>query len=95
MISFPGPGSYNFQGMSSELIKKAYMESTRRGAFGSTAARDIIFTNKCQTEVPGPSHYQLKDKRFENAHKNFTSSFASTTRREKAQTPEVGLYLLL
>lgn len=84
----PGPGSYNFQGMSSELIKKAYMESTRRGAFGSTAARKINFTNKDQTEIPGPSDYKPKEKPFQNIYKKLTSSFASTSRREKIPVSE-------
>ena len=45
-------------GMGSDSMKKAYVESTRRGVFGSRAIR--IPANGVAEEQPGPASYQIK-----------------------------------
>lgn len=57
----PGPGAYNITGMGSESMRKAYIESTRRGVFGTTSVRTNAITKKDEMETPGPNHYQEKE----------------------------------
>ncbi|XP_070302927.1 sperm-tail PG-rich repeat-containing protein 2 [Salvelinus sp. IW2-2015] len=56
--STPGPGAYNMfeYGLAQDSMKKAYLESTRKGGFGSTAQRSLVFHNN--DEVPGPGQYK-------------------------------------
>lgn len=77
----PGPGAYSIAGMGNESMRKAYIESTRRGVFGTTAVRINPMTKKGEDEVPGPSHYQIKEKPFEPRYKQLTSNFASLSQR--------------
>lgn len=79
----PGPGSYNVfsYGIAQESLKKAYLESTRRGAFGTTSSRAMPVIKRHQVAVPGPSHYQPKDKPEERYKKQLTSAFSSLTDR--------------
>lgn len=44
-------------GLAQDSIKKAYLESTRKGGFGSTAQRSLVFHNN--EEVPGPGQYKV------------------------------------
>ncbi|MEE6460647.1 hypothetical protein FKM82_001053 [Ascaphus truei] len=55
----PGPGSYDIlsYGFANESLKKAYFESTKKGAFGSSAARAFSISNKEAVWTPGPAHY--------------------------------------
>ena len=54
-----GPGNYNIVGMGSESMKKAYVESTRRGVFGTTSERIKPLNTRSVNELPGPAHYQV------------------------------------
>ncbi|XP_066568340.1 sperm-tail PG-rich repeat-containing protein 2 isoform X2 [Amia ocellicauda] len=56
----PGPGAYNMfnYGVAHESLKKAYLESSRKGGFGSTASRSSAFVTKQDSVVPGPAEYQ-------------------------------------
>ena len=76
-----GPGQYNIPGLGSESMKKAYIESTRRGAFGTTSVRIAPMIKKGATELPGPSHYQVSDKVNKPRYKQLSSNFASMTSR--------------
>jgi hypothetical protein len=62
-------------------MRKAYIESTRKGVFGTTSVRVKSITKKDETEVPGPAHYQVKEKPFQNRYQNLTSTFSSVTAR--------------
>lgn len=42
-------------------MKKAYIESTRRGVFGTTAARINAMVKRDDYYLPGPAHYTVKD----------------------------------
>ena len=56
-----GPGHYNIfnTGMAQESLKRAYLESTRHGPFGTTSARIMPILQKHDVALPGPSHYQV------------------------------------
>ncbi|XP_048761282.2 sperm-tail PG-rich repeat-containing protein 2-like [Ostrea edulis] len=84
----PGPGAYNLAGMGSDSMRKAYIESTRKGVFGTTSVRVKSITKKDETEVPGPAHYQVKEKPFQNRYQNLTSTFSSVTARLN-ETPTI------
>ncbi|XP_029652288.1 sperm-tail PG-rich repeat-containing protein 2-like [Octopus sinensis] len=83
----PGPGQYNIDSFGSEIVKKAYLESTRRGIFGSSAPRNMTVVNKDTEHNPGPSHYNVKEKPFDAANAKPSSFFASTTKRHDKPTP--------
>ncbi|KAJ8318875.1 hypothetical protein KUTeg_003966 [Tegillarca granosa] len=76
-----GPGAYNITGMGSESMRKAYIESTRKGVFGTTSVRVQQITKKEEPEHPGPAHYQLKEKPFKSRYGTLSSTFASVTSR--------------
>ncbi|XP_041363261.1 sperm-tail PG-rich repeat-containing protein 2-like [Gigantopelta aegis] len=77
----PGPGSYNISGLGAESMRKAYLESTRRGVFGTTSSRIQGLTKKDEADKPGPAHYQIKEKLHPSCHDGLTSNFASVTYR--------------
>jgi len=56
-----GPGAYNKTGLGQESMKKAYIESTRRGVFGTTSARINAMVKKDDYYLPGPAHYTVKE----------------------------------
>ena len=89
--SSAGPGSYNMSGMGSDSMRKAYVESTRRGAFGTTSMRIQPIIKKTDVELPGPSHYQVKDKdkAFQTRYKTLSSNFASLSDRLPEPPPTV------
>ncbi|KAH3873776.1 hypothetical protein DPMN_037014, partial [Dreissena polymorpha] len=82
------PGAYNLNGMSSESIRKAYIESTRRGVFGTTSVRINNITKKEAPDLPGPNHYQVKEKPFQPRYAHLSSTFASVTSRLKDDGPK-------
>ena len=82
-----GPGAYNIPGIGAESMRKAYIESTRRGVFGTTAVRIKPFTKRDSHELPGPSHYQIKQKIQEQRPGHLTSTFASTSTRLPDHAP--------
>lgn len=77
----PGPGSYNLSGMGTDSMKKAYMECTRRGVFGTTAVRINPMVIRTGVENPGPAHYQVKEKPFQPRYQPLSSNFASLSTR--------------
>uniref|UniRef100_A0A3B4YU83 Sperm tail PG-rich repeat containing 2 n=1 Tax=Stegastes partitus TaxID=144197 RepID=A0A3B4YU83_9TELE len=60
-VSTPGPGSYNVfeQGLARESFKKAVLEKTRKGGFGSTTKRGSVFHNKESIAAPSPGQYEV------------------------------------
>lgn len=87
--AIPGPGQYNIFniGIAQESLKKAYLESTRHGPFGTTSARIMPIIQKHEVSLPGPSHYQPKQNE-ERYKKQLTSTFASLTDRLSAPAPQ-------
>ena len=81
LFFFSGPGSYNVNGMGTDSMRRAYIESTRRGVFGTTAVRINPMTKKNEMELPGPAHYQVKDKVCEPRYQQLSSNFASLSTR--------------
>ncbi|XP_033103681.1 sperm-tail PG-rich repeat-containing protein 2-like [Anneissia japonica] len=84
----PGPGSYNFRGIAQDSVRKAYVESTRRGAFGSTSVRIKPITKQTEAAQPGPAHYQVKDKPdYSRYSQNISANFSSQTNRLHSPPP--------
>uniref|UniRef100_UPI0037E895CE sperm-tail PG-rich repeat-containing protein 2 n=1 Tax=Semicossyphus pulcher TaxID=241346 RepID=UPI0037E895CE len=81
--SSPGPGSYDVfeQGLACESFKKAFLERTRKGGFGSTAQRNSIFHNKESIEAPSPGQYETEKKTEEHYKQQHTAVFRSATER--------------
>ncbi|XP_029295949.1 sperm-tail PG-rich repeat-containing protein 2 [Cottoperca gobio] len=81
--STPGPGSYNVfeHGLARESLKKADLERTKKGGFGSNAQRISFFHNKESTEVPSPGQYETEKKTEEDYKKKHTAVFKSATER--------------
>ena len=71
--------------MGSESMRKAYIESTRRGVFGTTSVRTNAIIKKDEMETPGPNHYQVKEKPFKSRYNQLSSTFASVTSRLKEE----------
>ncbi|XP_074648562.1 sperm-tail PG-rich repeat-containing protein 2-like [Tubulanus polymorphus] len=82
----PGPGSYNAPGMGSDSMRRAYIESTRRGVFGTTSVRIQPLIKRGETDLPGPSHYKVKEKPFKSRYQQLSSTFASLTNRLQEPT---------
>ena len=74
---------YTVGGLGAESMKKAYLESTRRGAFGTTSVRIQPMSKVQEAEQPGPSHYQPKENptQFQTKYPQHTSNFQSMTSR--------------
>lgn len=86
----PGPGSYTFSGIAQDSMRKAYIESTRRGAFGSTSVRIKPITKKQEDSQPGPAHYQVKEKpTYSRYTTNLSANFASQSGRVHSPPPVV------
>ena len=79
--STAGPGAYNASGMGSESMRKAYLESTRKGVFGTTSTRTQPIMRREDLELPGPAHYQPKEKPFKPRYVQPTANFSSVTNR--------------
>ena len=56
---YSGPGSYNVFdcGLAQESVKRATLESTRKGGFGCSAQRNSIFHIAQTLDAPGPGQY--------------------------------------
>ena len=67
--------------MGADSMKRAYIERTRRGVFGTTAARIKPMGKTFEAEAPGPAHYQVKEKPFAPRYQQMSSNFASTSYR--------------
>ncbi|KAL0979821.1 hypothetical protein UPYG_G00190170 [Umbra pygmaea] len=81
--STPGPGAYNVfeYGLAHDSLKKAYIQSTLKGGFGSTAQRSPVFYSKEDVNTPGPGQYRVEKKTEELYKKKHTAAFKSTTER--------------
>ncbi|XP_040898666.1 sperm-tail PG-rich repeat-containing protein 2 [Toxotes jaculatrix] len=81
--STPGPGSYNVfeQGLAQESFKKAFLERSRKGGFGSAAQRNSFFHNKESIEAPSPGQYETEKKTGERYKNQHTAVFKSATER--------------
>ncbi|XP_073196844.1 sperm-tail PG-rich repeat-containing protein 2 isoform X5 [Lepidochelys kempii] len=88
----PGPAFYNILKCSieKENFKKAYLESTKKGAFGSSAPRPLYVFKRGAFCTPGPADYQGK-RSTEESHKQQKqlSVFLSSTERTPVVTMEV------
>lgn len=67
--------------MGSESMRKAYLESTRKGVFGTTSTRTQPIMRREDLELPGPAHYQPKEKPFKPRYVQPTANFSSVTNR--------------
>lgn len=76
----PGPGAYSVPDMTSELIRKAHVQSTRKGAFGSTSSRIAPMVRRQEEQMPGPAHYLTADK-SKSKEVPPSSTFVSATGR--------------
>ncbi|XP_043922207.1 sperm-tail PG-rich repeat-containing protein 2 [Protopterus annectens] len=85
----PGPGAYNIfnYGIAQESWKKAYLESTRKGAFGSGAQRLQSFSKQQTEGNPGPADYQVQLTNEERYKQQQSSIFKSAT--DRLNTPVV------
>ncbi|XP_052413427.1 sperm-tail PG-rich repeat-containing protein 2 [Carassius gibelio] len=79
----PGPGAYNVfeYGLAYESLKKACLESTRKGAFGSIAPRRLFLPSKEQMSRPGPTQYKVEKTTEALYKKKSTAAFKSATDR--------------
>jgi hypothetical protein len=80
--SAPGPGQYKLIGFAEDNLRKAIIESRRKPAFGQSAPRNFSLAKKEDYQLPGPAQYQPKEKPFKSKHDNFSSNFASTSKRD-------------
>ena len=67
--------------MGSESMRRAYLESTRKGVFGTTSTRSRPMLRRDDLELPGPAHYQPKEKPFRPRYAQPTANFSSVTNR--------------
>uniref|UniRef100_A0A9J8CQB2 Sperm tail PG-rich repeat containing 2 n=1 Tax=Cyprinus carpio carpio TaxID=630221 RepID=A0A9J8CQB2_CYPCA len=79
----PGPGAYNVfeYGLAYESLKKACLESTRKGAFGSIAPRQLFLPSKEEVSRPGPTQYKVEKTTEALYKKKSTAAFKSATDR--------------
>ncbi|XP_039397505.1 sperm-tail PG-rich repeat-containing protein 2 isoform X2 [Mauremys reevesii] len=88
----PGPAFYNILNYSIERenLKKAYLESTKKGAFGSSAPRPLYVFKRGAFCTPGPADYQGK-RSTEESHKQHKQLpvFLSSTERTPVVAMEV------
>uniref|UniRef100_M3XJK7 Sperm tail PG-rich repeat containing 2 n=1 Tax=Latimeria chalumnae TaxID=7897 RepID=M3XJK7_LATCH len=85
----PGPGAYNLvnYSLAEQSQKKVYLESARKGAFGTSSPRLQTFV-KNNTLTPGPADYKIKSKLDEDYKQQQSSVFASGT--DRLSTPTIG-----
>ncbi|XP_062902958.1 sperm-tail PG-rich repeat-containing protein 2 isoform X4 [Mobula hypostoma] len=82
-VSEPGPGTYNVTNhtLAQESRKKAALEGSVRGGFGSTVPR--LHPIETKKAAPGPADYKIREIK-NNYTKHRSSSFASLTERMPA-----------
>jgi len=56
----PGPGTYNYLDLATDLRRKAVFSRATKGGFGSTTHRTAPLNQKDDEFLPGPSHYVVK-----------------------------------
>ncbi|XP_036382748.1 sperm-tail PG-rich repeat-containing protein 2 [Megalops cyprinoides] len=87
----PGPGAYNLfdDGIAQDSLRKALSESTKKGAFGSSALRSPTFVRKEEVDLPGPAQYKVEKKSEELYKQKHTAVFKSATERlVSSQAPQ-------
>ncbi|XP_074922267.1 sperm-tail PG-rich repeat-containing protein 2 isoform X3 [Chelonoidis abingdonii] len=88
----PGPAFYDILNYSIERenFKKAYLESTKKGAFGSSAPRPLYVFKRGTFCTPGPADYQGK-RSTEKSHKQHKQLpvFLSSTGRTPVAAMEI------
>uniref|UniRef100_A0A9J7ZX18 Uncharacterized protein n=1 Tax=Cyprinus carpio carpio TaxID=630221 RepID=A0A9J7ZX18_CYPCA len=79
----PGPGAYSVfeYGLAYESLKKACLESTRKGAFGSIAPCWLFLPSKKEMSRPGPTQYKVEKTTEALYKKQGTAAFKSATDR--------------
>ncbi|XP_030647569.1 sperm-tail PG-rich repeat-containing protein 2 [Chanos chanos] len=79
----PGPGAYNMfeYGLAQDSLKRACLESTRKGPFGSTAGRSLTLFSKEEELSPGPAKYKVEKPPEEYYKQKETAAFKSGTER--------------
>ncbi|CAL8328901.1 unnamed protein product, partial [Arctogadus glacialis] len=84
--STPGPGSYNMFdcGLAQESVKRATLESTRKGGFGCHAQRNSVFHNVQTLDAPGPGQYVVTKPSEELYKRQPMAVFRSATQRMAA-----------
>ncbi|XP_067413496.1 sperm-tail PG-rich repeat-containing protein 2 [Emydura macquarii macquarii] len=89
----PGPAFYNILNYSieRESFKKAFLESTKKGAFGSSAPRPLYIFKRGAFCTPGPADYQVKGSTEEpyKQHKQLSPVLLSSTERTPIGALEV------
>lgn len=80
----PGPGTYSIPDINTNLIRKAHVESSRKGAFGSTSSRIAPITRRQEEYLPGPAHYITAEKA---QSKDIQPSAAFVSATERLRTP--------
>ncbi|KAJ8381027.1 hypothetical protein SKAU_G00018050 [Synaphobranchus kaupii] len=87
----PGPGSYNVfdYGMAQDSLRRALLEKTKKGGFGSRAQRNPIFIKREEAVLPGPTEYKVEKKSEELYKLKHTAAFKSVTERlMSSQAPQ-------
>ncbi|CAL8297165.1 unnamed protein product [Gadus morhua 'NCC'] len=84
--STPGPGSYNMFdcGLAQESVKRATLESSRKGGFGCHAQRNSVFHNVQTLDAPGPGQYVVTRPSEELYKRQPMAVFRSATQRMAA-----------
>ena len=82
----PGPGTYNYTGLATEVRKNAAISRTRKGVFGTTAVRELPLRKKNEEFLPGPAQYVMKSNRVKEP-KVKQAVFKSTTTRLHSENP--------
>lgn len=88
----PGPGAYNYRGLADNSVRKSQLESTRKGAFGSTTIRTAPITDPEKKEIPGPGYYKVIDPKNAGGSRYIkpTVQFMSTSDRIALIDPKSG-----
>ncbi|KAJ8401597.1 hypothetical protein AAFF_G00379140 [Aldrovandia affinis] len=79
----PGPGAYHLfdYGLAKDSLRKALLESTKKGGFGTQARRSPTFVKRGEAELPGPAQYKVERKSEELYKQRHTAAFKSVTER--------------
>jgi hypothetical protein len=81
--SAPGPGQYRIPGFAEENLRKSIIDASRKAPFGNSEQRKFELARKDQLLTPGPAQYTTNnDKMNKSKKENYSSTFASTTKRD-------------
>lgn len=94
-LQTPGPGMYNDMAATSlavQLSKKAILESSKKGGFGTVCSRTVPLIAKNTVDLPGPAHYNPSSdckSVVSWVPESCTANFASKTKRLHEPPPIV------